>query len=170
MPKAVVHVLFAIILLDLIRNYLIKDKKNMPLHYVFLGGVAGLLPDADVPVFWFVRHVLGIQVEWFHRHFTHTIFFPLVFLFVALAVMLWSKDKKHWTLFAVLAFGVSLHLLLDGIFTGGLPLFYPFSALEYGFALGGPFAWEAFFEGFDAVVLLVWLWDLDRRHKLRDFM
>ena len=54
MPQAVVHVLFAIIALDLVRDYLIKDKKKFPLHYVFIGGVAGLLPDIDIPVFWFV--------------------------------------------------------------------------------------------------------------------
>ena len=84
MPQAVVHVLFAIIALDLIRDHVLKDKRKIPLHYVFIGGVAGLLPDIDVPLFWVLKNFLGFEVPWFHRIFTHTFLFILIFLAIAL--------------------------------------------------------------------------------------
>ncbi len=71
---------------------------------------------------------------------------------------------------AVITFGVSLHILMDGILEGYVALFYPFSTLRYGFNSISSLAWPGFIEGLDALILLVWLWDLDRRHKLRDFM
>ena len=48
MPYAVTHVLVAIILAEIIRDYIVKDKKKFPLHYILIAGIAGLLPDVDV--------------------------------------------------------------------------------------------------------------------------
>jgi len=170
MPQAVVHVLFAIILLDLFRDYVIKNKKAIPLHYIFIGGVAGLLPDIDIPLFWLVKHILGFEVPWFHRLFTHSLFMIGLFLVLTLLVKLYCSDKKKWVLFAVITFGVSLHVLLDGLLAGTIALYYPFSSLQVGLDLLGNVAFESFMEGLDAIVLLVWLWDLDRRHRLRDYI
>ncbi|MBI2575976.1 metal-dependent hydrolase [Candidatus Woesearchaeota archaeon] len=112
MPQAVLHILFTIIVLDLLRDYFLKDRKKLPLHYVFIGGIAGLVPDADIPLYWLVNNVLGIQVEWFHRTITHSLFFPLVFLALTFAAMALSRRKKVWLFFAVVTFGFSVHLLL----------------------------------------------------------
>ena len=170
MPQAVVHVLFAIILLDLIRWYGLKDPKKLPLHYIFIGGVAGLLPDADIPIYWLLKNVLGFQVEWFHRTITHSLFLPLTTLIITLALIHFSKKKNLALFFAVITFGFASHLLIDGILSGYIPLFYPFSQAQYGLNLLGKLAWPSIVQGLDAVILLVWLWDLDRRHKLRDYM
>lgn len=170
MPLAVTHVILAIVLLDIFRDYIIKNRKKIPLHYIFIGGVAGLLPDIDVPLYWLLNKLLKIEITWFHRTFSHSIFFPLAFLAVTVGLALFSKNKKHWVLMAVITFGVSLHILLDGLFVGYITLFYPFSTLQYGFNFASRIAWPSFIEGLDAIILLVWLWDLDRRHKLRDFM
>ena len=170
MPQAVLHILFTIIVLDLLRDYVLKDRKKLPLHYVFIGGIAGLIPDADIPLYWLLNKVLGIQVEWFHRTFTHSIFFPLAFLALTFAAMALSRKKKVWLFFAVVTFGFTVHLLLDGILSGYIPLFYPFSTAGFGFNLSGKLGWPAFLEGLDAIILLVWLWDLDRRINLRDYL
>ena len=36
MPYAVTHVLLTIIVLDIFRDYVIKDKKSIPLHFIQL--------------------------------------------------------------------------------------------------------------------------------------
>ena len=75
MPWAAFHILSTIILIDLYRDHLIKDPKKIPLHYVLIGGVAGLLPDIDIPFYWLIHDLLGFDVPFFHRYLTHTLFF-----------------------------------------------------------------------------------------------
>ena len=168
MPQAVVHVLFAIIALDLVRDYLIRDKRKVPLHYVFIGGVAGLLPDIDIPLFWFLSNFLGLEVPWFHRTITHTIFFPMLFIIVGLAFYRYSQ--KITMLFAIISFGTGFHVFLDYAFAGTVMPFYPLSFKEVGLNLFRRAGLEAFVEGVEAVVLLAWLWHEDMRHKIRDFI
>ena len=170
MPYAVTHVILTIVLLDIIRDYVIKDRKKIPLHYIFIGGIAGLLPDIDIPLYWLLHNILGINISWFHRSFSHSIFLPLILLVITGGLFLFSKNKKHWLLMQVITFGVSFHIFLDVFFGGYFPLLYPFSLTRYGFNLVARIGWPAFTEGLDAIILLVWLWDLDRRHKLRDFI
>tara|TARA_Y100000034_G_scaffold125404_1_gene174896 strand:- start:851 stop:994 length:144 start_codon:yes stop_codon:yes gene_type:complete len=47
MPYAVTHVLVAIIVAELLRDY----WKKFNLHYVLIAGIGGLLPDIDIIVF-----------------------------------------------------------------------------------------------------------------------
>jgi membrane-bound metal-dependent hydrolase YbcI (DUF457 family) len=169
MPYAVTHVILTIVVLDLLRDYVIKNGKRIPLHYVFLGGIAGLLPDIDIPLYWLLNKVLGIRIDWFHRKFSHSIFFASLFL-VATLVLLLTNKEKYWLPMAVITFGVFFHIFLDVIFSGYVTLFYPFSNLQYGFDLVQKIGWPALMEGIDAIILLAWLYDLDRRHRLRDFI
>ncbi|HZX44248.1 MAG TPA: metal-dependent hydrolase [Candidatus Nanoarchaeia archaeon] len=169
MPFAVTHVILTIVALDIIRDYIIKDRKTFPLHYLFIGGVAGLLPDIDIPLFWLLD-ALGISVSWFHRTFTHSLLFAFAFMLVTVTLFLYSKKRKHWLLAAVATFGVSFHLLLDGLLGGYIMLFYPFSTIGFGIDLAQYITMPAIWQGIDALILLVWLWDLDRRHNLRDYM
>lgn len=168
MPQAVVHVLFTIIALDLVRDYLIKDKRKVPLHYVFIGGVAGLLPDIDIPLFWLLSHFLGLEVPWFHRTITHTIFFPLLFLIVG--ILYYRYSQKTTMLLAIISFGAGFHVLLDYMFAGTVMPFYPFSFRAVGLNLFGMAGLEAFVAGVEAIVLLAWLWHEEMRHKISDFI
>ena len=168
MPQAVVHVLFTIIALDLFRDYLIKDKKKLPLHYVFIGGIAGLLPDIDVPLFWLLNNFLGFDIPWFHRQITHTFLFIAVFL--AISLIYFDLNKKVSKLFAVITFGVAFHILLDYLFVGLITPFYPFSYAAYGLNLFGRTELPLAVEGFEAIVLVVWLWHEEKRHKISDFI
>ena len=84
MPNAVTHILIPIVILELIRDYVIKDRKKFPLHYILIGGIAGLLPDIDVAVYWIINIFVKIPLNEVHRTFSHTLFLPLLFLILGL--------------------------------------------------------------------------------------
>ncbi|MBI2657168.1 metal-dependent hydrolase [Candidatus Woesearchaeota archaeon] len=168
MPQAVVHVLFTIIVLDLFRDHFLKNKRELPLHYVFIGGIAGLLPDIDVPLFWILSNFLGLNVPWFHRIFTHTFLFAVIFL--ALSLVYFDLNRKASRLFAVITFGVAFHIFLDWLFTGGVAPLYPFSDAVYGLNLVGKLSLPLAIEGLEAIVLLWWLWHEEKTHKISDFI
>ncbi|MBS3096300.1 metal-dependent hydrolase [Candidatus Woesearchaeota archaeon] len=168
MPQAVVHVLFVIIVLDLFRDHFLKDKRELPLHYIFIGGIAGLLPDIDVLLFWILNNFLGIGVPWFHRIFTHTFLFVLIFLFISL--IYFDFNRKSSKLFAVIAFGVAFHIFLDWLLVGGVAPFYPFSGSVFGLNLIGRLNLPLAVEGLEAFVLLWWLWHEEKLHRISDFI
>lgn len=167
MPQAVVHVLFTIIAIDLFRDHFLKDKKKLPLHYVFIGGVAGLLPDIDVPLFWLLQ-IIGIDVPFFHRVFTHTFLFIAMFAFISL--IYFDLNRNASKLFAIITFGVVFHIFLDWVFAGVITPFYPFSDAAYGLDLFGKINLPLAAEGFEAIVLLWWLWHEEKTHKISDFI
>lgn len=168
MPQAVVHVLFTIIALDLVRDHFIKDKRKIPLHYIFIGGVAGLLPDIDIPFFWLVNNFLGFDVPWFHRIFTHTFLF--VGIFLACSLILYDFNKKWSEMFGIITFGVAFHIFLDWLFVGAIAPFYPFSDAAYSLNLIGKLGLPLAVEGLEAIVLLWWLWHEEKTHKISDFI
>src|SRR3989338_4058515 len=164
MPQAVVHVLFTIIVLDLFRDHILKEKREIPLHYIFIGGVAGLLPDIDVPLFWLLNSFLGFDVPFFHRVFTHTFLFILIFLVIPF--IYFDFNRKASKLFGIIAFGVAFHIFLDWLLVGGIAPFYPFSDTSYGLNLVGRLGLPLAIEGLEAIVLLWWLWHEEKTHKI----
>jgi|TARA_B100002003_G_C14133005_1_gene544908 membrane-bound metal-dependent hydrolase YbcI (DUF457 family) len=128
-----------------------------------------VLPDIDIPLNWFLNF-FGSEI--IHRTITHTPLFGLIFLIPAF--ILWHKKKHNIAMyFFVITFGILLHLFLDYVFVadsiGGIMLFYPFFDAVYGLNLlqnVGP----TFFAGIDAVILLLWLWHEEVKHKISDFI
>lgn len=174
MPLAVTHVLLTTILVDLYRDYVTKHKRLFTLWTLFVAGVAGLLPDIDIPVR-FVLSNLGVAVPDILHHggLTHTPFFGLMFLIPAL--VLWSMKKhKLSVMFFVVTFGVLFHTVLDYAIGGGdeagLMLLYPLSEdrIRMGVLLGDEFF--ASVTAMDALILLAWLFHEERKHKIRDFI
>ena len=169
MPFAATHVLASIILVDLYRDYFAKRKKYFTLHTVFIAGFAGLLPDIDLP--------LGRLFNFFgfylmHRGFTHTPLFALIFLIPAM--ILWKNKKNTAAMyFFVTAFGIFTHIFLDYIVSadaaGGIMFFYPFSEAQFGLSLLKN-ASPTFFAGVDAIILLLWLWHEEIKHKISDYI
>ena len=173
MPFAVTHVLFAIIIVDLYRDYFAKHKKYFTLHTVFIAGFAGLLPDIDIPLNWFLNLIGG---ELLHRSITHTPFFGLVFLIPAF-ILWYYKKLKTAMYFFVTCFGILLHILLDFVFVTdanvGILLFYPFSefALQIGLLKSmTTIEIMSMFAAMDAIILLLWLWHEEVRHKISDYI
>ena len=169
MPLAVTHVLLTIILVDLYRDYVAKHKKYFTLYTVFIAGFAGLLPDIDIPLNWSLN-LFGAGI--LHRSITHTPLFGLIFLIPGF--IFWHY-KKHKTAvyFFVTTFGILFHILLDFLFTGGgfgIMFLYPFSTSMFDLNLLSSITTPKIVAGIDAIILLLWLWHEEVRHKISDFI
>lgn len=169
MPEAVTHVILTIILVDIYRDYIAKDKNSIPMKWVFYGGVAGLLPDIDVPLHWVLRFFIDLPAYGdFHRTITHSVFF--VGFFVLLAIVLTLEKKKLATLAWIVAFGVSFHIALDMLLAGYVTFFYPVSNTVIGLDLLNKAGLEGLVHGLEALILLGWLWHEQIAHRITDYI
>ncbi len=168
MPTAVTHVITSIVLVDLFRKYALK-KKNFPLYLIFIAGLAGLLPDIDVPLAWILEYFKFTTLHEFHRSFTHTLVIPFAFLIIAFII--WKLWPKIAHIFFVLSAGWTLHIVLDSIFIGTMAIFYPFSTTLYGLnlipydSLSG-----TFYVGLDAIILVLWLAYEAHAKNIKDYI
>ena len=180
MPQAVTHVLIALIIASLIRDFYIRkqEKKKFPLHYVLIAGVAGLLPDLDIIVFWFLNF-FGFTLNEVHRIFTHTLFFPLLLLLLSFDTFKLKNKKlgKHHLkldiVFLMMALGSFIHLVLDASIAGMIRPFYPLSSYALGFNIANYLPSQLqnlFFPSLDAILLVLWLVYMEYRHKISDFI
>ena len=180
MPQAVTHVLIALIIASLIRDYVIsrKGRKSFPLHYVLIAGIGGLLPDIDIIAFW-ILNWFGFTIGEVHRTFTHALFVPLIFLIIGL---LTSKLKnkelgrhhlKISIIFLMLGLGSFIHLVLDASIAGMIRPFYPFSNFFIGYSITNhlpmPLA-QIFFPSLDAILLVLWISYMEWKHRISDFI
>ena len=178
MPHAVTHILIVIILLELYRDYFVKNKKTFPLHYVLIGGIAGILPDVDVVVYW-ILYYGGFAYEQIHRTFTHTLLFPLFFVLLSIPFFNFknkSLEERHLKLrniFLVIAFGVLIHLILDAFIAGTVMPFYPISTASIGYNLINLFPQALRFTiepALDGLIFILWLVYIETRHKISSFI
>jgi len=178
MPQAVTHFLIPLILLGLFQDFFVKNKKTFPIHYVFIGGLAGLLPDLDIAAYYLLSF-FGFTIQEVHRTFSHNLFVPLIFVF--LGIIFWNfksrgLGKHHLklrTIFFAIAFGVFMHLLLDVLVAGNIMPFYPFSTFAFGLNLISflPHPWQnTILPTLDAVLLITWMIYLEVKHKISDFI
>ncbi len=178
MPQAVTHILIAIIIADVIRDYLVKDNKKFPLHYVLIAGIAGLLPDIDVIAYWFLHLAFGTPIEAVHRLYTHTLIIPIIIL--AAGLIIWKSKKLNIGLgsrmrlgpvIILIAFGYFIHVMLDFLITGVVYPFYPIISLSVGLNLVSYSGIEgSFLAGLDAILLIVWLIHEEMKHKISDYI
>ncbi len=180
MPQAVTHVLIALIIGSFIRDYYIKnkDRKKFPLHYILILGIAGLLPDIDVAVYW-ILYWFGFAYSEVHRPFTHNLFFPIVFIAISFITLKWKNKElgrhhlKIHTIFLMIALGIFIHLFLDAAVAGSIMPFYPFSDFKIGnnFVSNLPQPLNSiFFPSLDAALLVLWLIYIEWKHKISDFI
>lgn len=174
MPLAVTHVILTIILVDLYRDYVAKHKRYFSLHTILIAGVAGLLPDIDVPISWLLNF-FGYSFELLrHGGITHTLIFGLIFLIPAF--ILFNKGKHKISMyFFVITFGILFHVFLDYFLGGGggngIMLFWPLSTATFKIYLLKNFAsFGGLAAGIDAFILLVWLWHEEVKHKISGFI
>lgn len=170
MPLAVTHVLVSIIPVSLWRDYVTKHKKYFPLLTVLVAGIAGLLPDIDVPISWLLGKLGLVTGLLAHRGITHTPLFGLIFLIPGL--ILWYNKKHKWAVLCfVITFGILLHIALDVLVSSeiGSMLFWPLSNHNYSsHFLPKTFA-GTFYPSLDALLLLAWLVHEEVKHKIKDF-
>lgn len=178
MVYAVTHFLVVVLLLEIFRNFYIKNKKLFTIHYVFLGGLVGLLPDLDIVIF-YILSFFGFNFNQIHRSFSHSLFIPLIF--VILAILFYSvkyeelgyRHLKLRNIFLVISFGIFIHLLLDFLIAGSIMPFYPFSYYSIGLNLVrfAPQSWrESILPSLDALMLIVWMIYFEVKHKISSFL
>lgn len=174
MPLAVTHVILTVVAVDLYRDYITKHKKYFTLWTVFIAGVAGILPDIDIPINFFLK-LMNLNVPLLaHGGITHTPIFGLVFL-IPFAYFWLKKKHRLAVIFLVITFGILFHIFLDYSIGGGdshgIMLFYPFSTARYSiffFHIIDPSGIS--FLALDAIILLIWLFHEEYMHKIKDFI
>ncbi len=164
MAYAVTHVLIAIVIFDLLRHYLF-GRKRFPRYLVVIGGIAGLAPDIDIPLGWVVSAFSRTSAN-FHGTFTHTIFFVLLFLAIAV-IRQYQRDMKWARIFYVVSAGWFIHLVLDCLFVGYKTLLWPF---QLGTAFCPYWATTIYMAGIDGVILVFWLAHEEIHRKIKDFI
>jgi membrane-bound metal-dependent hydrolase YbcI (DUF457 family) len=175
MVYAVTHVIVAIVLIDLYRDYIAKKKFST--WFVLIGGIAGLLPDLDLPLQWIVNGIANEAVV-IHRVISHSLMFVAGFLLIALFFIV----QKHKTLrifrkevsfyhialfFTVIAVGWFTHIALDCSIAGDYNLTW-FPGVSLGFCFA-PFSKDVML-GLDAIILILWLIHEEWAHKIKDFI
>ena len=172
MPLALTHFIVTVVILTLLRDYFSK-KHYFPIHYVFLGGLAGLLPDIDIAVFWILSFFGYSLIEFSHN---------LVFLFSFLVISFATKNLKSFNfrnakihyhkLFFVIFIGVLIHIILDMFSIGGATLLFPFNNVSFGYNLAlllPEDLQELLFPTIDAILLIFWISYLEWKHKISSF-
>lgn len=178
MPQAVTHILIPAILMNLFRDYFVRDKRKFPLHYVLIAGLAGILPDFDLAVY-YVLGFFGFGLNEIHRTFSHNVFIILFFILLGFIFLknnfkTFGKHRlKLSTIFFVISFGVFMHLFLDFLIIGEIVPFYPLSNYIIGLDLVSllPVYWqESIIPVLDAALLIFWLIYIELKHKISNFI
>jgi len=174
MPLAVTHVVSTVILVDIYRDYILKDRKLFSLHTIFIAGIFGLLPDTDM-IFGMVADIFRFKLPLLLQHggITHTPLFALVFLIPGL--ILWNFSKKKYAVYCFVGvFGMMWHLFLDWLLGGGayegIMWLYPFSMHQWKLHLLLNLGVHNIPMALDAIILLLWLWHEEEKHKISDFI
>lgn len=183
MPQAVTHILVPLLLLSFIRDYILSKnaKAHFPLHYVLIAGIAGVLPDIDI-IFSVILKLTGYSAWWIHKTFTHSLFFPTIFLALFFILRpfhartrfctIGRHKLKLGTIALMIAIGSYIHIGLDMLAGDQAYLFYPFSLHDYGIHLFSllPFDHELVAALLDGILLVIWIVYLEVRHKISDFI
>ncbi|PJA69795.1 hypothetical protein CO155_03385 [Candidatus Pacearchaeota archaeon CG_4_9_14_3_um_filter_35_19] len=176
MPYAVTHVIIAIVIADLYRDYIAKKKFSK--WYVLIAGIAGLLPDADIPFSWIFNFIFGTNYS-FHRLFTHSLLWFMLLFFIGAAVYYFAKKSSYkllkWNVpkdaivmfFMAMAFGWLVHIFLDcALSADGYLNIIPTIPLTI---CPHPFGQTALI-GIDAIILMLWLIHEQWHHEIKDYI
>jgi len=170
MPFTTTHVLVAIILIELFREYVFKNNNNFPRYYILIAAIAGVFPD--------IEYIF--RLSYADRLFMHSIFVPLIFFLIGIFVLKsgfksnWLR-KRHLNLSFILfifSVGSLLHIILDSIFVGQIFLFYPFSDFSIGIELVSKFPQnlqELVLPIVDAFLLFFWIFWMEFKLKIDDY-
>jgi len=179
MPLATTHILVAIILIELFREYVIKNNKKFPRYYILIAVIGSVLPDFDIALYYFLSF-FGFAFEQVHRTFLHTIFVPLILFLIGVFIFRFGIKnsefgKRHINLhtsFFLLSAGALLHLILDAILAGSVMPFYPFVSYAVGLNLINifPEVWRGLIPAtLDAILLLFWIFWMEFKLKIDDY-
>ena len=164
MALAVMHVIGAIIILDLLRHYVFGLKK-FPRYLVVIGGIAGLMPDIDIPLGWVVSWITGVRVHLHALSISHSFLWVLLFLLIGLLFQVRGNEKWR-KIFYVIAVGWTIHLGLDWFYGEYKQLFWPFFTPASLFPSWN--LWQ-YGESIDAILLVLWLVHEETHKFVKDY-
>jgi inner membrane protein len=106
----------------------ILNSLSLSFFYLFGIVLGSLLPDVDEPNSYIGKKLPFIskplrKAGLKHRTFTHSVFFPLLFL---------PLGYFFNPFFYFVSFGILMHLIGDYLTNTGIPVFYPFSKKRVG--------------------------------------
>ena len=175
MPYSVTHVILTIVIADIYRDYF--AKKRFPMVYVLIAGVAGLMPDLDILFGWVFNFFLGTDYN-FHRLYTHSLFYAIMFFAVGVLFILIRKQSFYFLNFKInkiaivmlsfaMSFGWFMHIALDcALAADGYLNLIPSIPLTF---CPHPFSNEALL-GIDAAILVLWLIHEQWKHDIKDYI
>tara|TARA_Y100000310_G_scaffold124700_1_gene123395 strand:+ start:18274 stop:18771 length:498 start_codon:yes stop_codon:yes gene_type:complete len=165
MALAVTHVIGTIFILDLFRHY-VFGKEKFPRYLLLIGGIAGLAPDLDIPLSWFLSLVSGGEVA-LHGVFTHSLLFVVLFSLLGLFFHVRNIEKWRNILF-VIAAGWFMHIVLDCLFNPYSSFLWPFGIDTIIFCpewVGGMYR-----SSIDAIILVTWLVHEELHNRIKDYL
>jgi hypothetical protein len=179
MPLATTHILIAVILIELYRDFFVKNNKKFPRYYILIVALGSIIPDLDFAVYYFLSF-FGFSINEIHRTYSHTIFIPLMLFFAGIFTYRFKIKnkvfgKKHLTLpmtFFIMTFGALLHLILDVTLSGIIMPVYPFFDYSAGLNLIEifPLAWQdTILPVADAVLLMFWIFWMEFKLKIDNY-
>ena len=121
-------------------------------------------PDLDIPFSWFYNWITG-NIGSFHREFTHSIIFSVLFIAVAVAFQFYG-NKKWSRIWYVIAAGWFMHVLIDCAFGGFLPFLWPITTVTSCPSLG----FASYMSHVDAILLVLWLVHEEVHKKIKDYV
>ena len=178
MPQAVTHFLVPAIIVNLFRDFFVRDKRNFPLHLVLIGGLAGILPDLDF-VAYYILGFFGYSLSDVHRTLSHTIWLPIILIILGIILhssknnFLGKHHLKIKNVLFIISFGILTHIFLDGLVEGFVKPFYPFvkSGIGFNFVNMIPEHIQATFAAsLDAAMLILWIVYIELKHKISSFI
>ena len=184
MPFAITHILVPLILAALFKDlYERKTKKKFSLHYVLIAGLAGIIPDLDVALFWLLNFFSNTEYDIIHKTYAHSLLVPLIFLILFIALKNTNakaricnigKHKLNLSIiFLAISFGSLTHIILDIIFSQPFLIFLPFTNFQAGFNLLSQLPTDLqdiALHSMEAALLIIWLAYLELKHKVSDFI
>jgi hypothetical protein len=109
-------------------SWLVASAGRLSRRDRWLVTLAGVLPDLD-----------GAGIVWSHQAYEavhRAAGHGLLFVLLLVAFALWRADAR-WTAASLAAVSFHLHLVLDVVGTGGLPVRYFWPLSDRGFSYGG---------------------------------
>ncbi len=179
MPYAITHILAVIILVEIFRDFFVKNNKTFPRYYILIAAIGAIIPDLDIAAY-YILYFFGFTFDQIHKTFFHTLFIPIILFligFASLKINFKSQRTKKMhlkisTIFFIFSFGASIHILLDSIFDNNLMLFYPISNFSAGFNLVSVFPKELrwlILPTLDGILLLFWIFWMEFKLKINDY-
>ena len=171
MVLAVTHSLISAFYVFLVKKWF--NLRFINNNHLFVAAVAGILPDLDIIIRCF-NNLLNLNLPEIlgHRGLFHTPFFALLFLIPGI-ILLFTKKREYSTYLFIIAWGIILHICLDYLTSGGIHKgimwFFPIDNTIYSGILGEKDWIVGFTMDIDAILLILWLFWLVKKEKIKEF-